>query len=112
MDERETITWTHEPWAAEETDRTRRRLEALARRPGVRLFFSTRSDRVLRDLDLLTVIAQNGEVVVTVALPGLEGHLAHRLEPEGASPQRRLAVVREMAKAGICTGVALDPNYC
>ncbi len=109
MDERKTIIWTHEPWAAEESGRTRRRLDALSRRPGVRLLFTTRTDRVLSDLDLLTLIAQNGDVVATVALPGLEELLARRLEPGGVSPQRRLAVVRELAKAGIRTGVALDP---
>ena len=69
----------------------------------------TKSALVLRDLDLLTDLAQHGLVSVTVSLTSLTNDIKRTLEPRTASPQARLRVIQHLAQAGIPVGVLLAP---
>jgi DNA repair photolyase len=69
----------------------------------------TKSALVLRDLDLLTDLAQHGLVSVTVSLTSLTNDIKRTLEPRTASPQARLRVIQELAQAGVPAGVLLAP---
>lgn len=73
------------------------------------LAVTTKSALVLRDLDLLGAMAADQCVAVQISIATLDGELARRLEPRAASPKRRLEVVRELAQAGISTGVLVSP---
>ena len=93
---------------------TRSCLRVFARRAaagdhGLRLSITTKSDLVLRDLDLLRVIAASNSLHVNLSLSTLDPDLARDLEPGAPSPQKRLHVLRTLAAEGIETGVFLMP---
>jgi len=93
---------------------TRSCLRVFARRAaaadrGMRLSLTTRSDLVLRDLDLLRVIAAGASLHVNLSFTTLDPDLARVLEPGAPSPQKRLHVLQTLAAEGIETGVFLMP---
>jgi DNA repair photolyase len=61
----------------------------------------TKSDRVLRDLDILAPMAARGLVHVGVSVTTLDPVLARRLEPRAPAPARRLKAIRGLADAGV-----------
>jgi DNA repair photolyase len=69
----------------------------------------TKGALILRDLDVLARLAADNLVAVMVSLTTLDDDLKRRMEPRTAGPQQRLSVVRELAQAGIPTGVMLAP---
>jgi DNA repair photolyase len=69
----------------------------------------TKSALVLRDMDLLTDLAQHQLVSVTISLTSLTNDIKRTLEPRTASPQARLRVIQQLAQAGIPVGVLLAP---
>ena len=87
---------------------TRSIVEVLARTRHP-LSVITRSPLILRDLDLLTDLARDGLVGVGVSITTLDADLKRTLEPRAASPQARLRAVRELAAAGVPTGVMVAP---
>jgi DNA repair photolyase len=87
---------------------TRSNLEAL-RQLGGPLAVVTRSARILRDLDVLVALAQEGRLRVFVAVGTLDAQTSHRLEPRADDPQARIEAIRRMARAGLHAGVLLTP---
>jgi DNA repair photolyase len=69
----------------------------------------TKGALVLRDLDLLRELAARNLVQVTVSVTTLDPELKRTLEPRTASPQARLRVVAELARAGVPVGVFAAP---
>ena len=69
----------------------------------------TKSDRILRDLDLLTRIHQKSKAVVQMTLTTLDENLCRKLEPNVATTRARFQVLMEMKRAGIPTVVWLCP---
>ncbi|HWT09443.1 MAG TPA: PA0069 family radical SAM protein, partial [Roseomonas sp.] len=69
----------------------------------------TKSAGVLRDLDILSGMAQRNLVRVCLSITTLDARLARIMEPRAASPERRLAAVRELAAAGIPAAVLAAP---
>lgn len=69
----------------------------------------TKSDLVLRDLDLLASMARDGLARVDISLTTLDRDLARRLEPRASAPHRRLAAMRTLAAAGVPVGVMAAP---
>jgi DNA repair photolyase len=87
---------------------TRSIVEVLAecRHP---LTITTKSNRVVRDLDLLTGMAEDGLVSVAVSVTSLDPMIARTLEPRAPQPKRRLEAVRQLAEAQIPVGVSIAP---
>ena len=87
---------------------TRSVLEVLAecRHP---LTITTKSDRVVRDLDLLAPMAAQGLAAVALSITTLDANLAMRLEPRAPTPARRLKAVAALAAAGVPVYVSLAP---
>ncbi|MEA3275085.1 MAG: PA0069 family radical SAM protein [Pseudomonadota bacterium] len=87
---------------------TRQILEVLAscRHPFA---ITTKSALVLRDLDLLAPMAEQGLCAVQISVTTLDPGLARRLEPRAVSPRRRLDTVRRLADAGVAVGVLVSP---
>ncbi len=79
---------------------------AAARHP---LFITTKSDRILRDIDLLAAMAQDGLVSVAISVTTLDPVLARRLEPRAPAPARRLAAIHALNAAGVPTQVNISP---
>lgn len=89
--------------------RTRSILEVFARQRGRHLGITTKSDLVLRDLDLLREIARGNVLAVNLTVTTLDEKLARLLEPRAPRPELRLAAVRKLSAAGICAGVYCKP---
>lgn len=88
---------------------TRAVLEELARHRGLELGISTKSNLVLRDVELLQEIARQNSVSVSVTITTLDVQLARILEPRAPRPDLRLEAVRQLSAAGISAGVSCAP---
>jgi hypothetical protein len=84
---------------------TRRCLEVLADAEFSAVVLS-RSDLVLRDLD---VLARLKRAAVGVSLPALDDVVLQRIEPRGVSVARRLEVLRQARAAGLTTFAVIQP---
>jgi DNA repair photolyase len=89
--------------------RTRSILEVFARERGRFLGITTKSDLVLRDLDLLKQIARANVLGVNITITTLDEKLARLLEPRAPRPSLRLETVRRLRQAGICASVFPNP---
>ncbi|MFK7914826.1 MAG: PA0069 family radical SAM protein [Pseudomonadales bacterium] len=87
---------------------TRRILQTLlAHRHPVTIV--TKGQGVLRDLDLLTALAELNLVKVMVSVTTLSLALKTRLEPRTASPNKRLAIMAALAEARVPVGAMIAP---
>lgn len=73
------------------------------------LVITTKSDRVVRDLDLLAPMAAKGLVAVALSVTSLVPRIAMTIEPRAPHPERRLTAVRRLADAGVPTFVNMAP---
>jgi len=73
------------------------------------LTITTKSDRVVRDLDLLVPMAAKGLVSVTLSVTSLDPVIARTLEPRAPHPEKRLAAVATLAAAGVPVFVSISP---
>lgn len=69
----------------------------------------TKSSLILRDLDILSELAERRLVNVMVSVTTLDEDLKRRLEPRTPSGRRRVATVRALREAGIPVGVLVAP---
>jgi DNA repair photolyase len=69
----------------------------------------TKSNLVLRDLDLLAPMAADGLVKVFVSVTTVDRSLARRMEPRAPTPERRLEAIEKLAAAGVPVGVMAAP---
>lgn len=70
---------------------------------------TTKSDRVVRDIDILAPMAAKGLATVCVSITSLDAGVARTVEPRAPTPERRLAAVAKLAEAGIPTYVSIAP---
>jgi len=73
------------------------------------LAITTKSDRVVRDIDILAPMAARGLATVCVSITSLDARIARTVEPRAPTPERRLAAVAKLAAAGIPTYVSIAP---
>ena len=87
---------------------TREVIEVLAdaRHP---LLITTKSDRILRELDLLTRMARDNLVHVAISVTTLDAKTARTLEPRAAAPAKRIAAIAALNAAGVPTQVNISP---
>ena len=87
---------------------TRRCLEIILEN-GFGVAIQTKSDRILRDIDLLSEINRSAKCVVQMTLTTYDDNLCKILEPNVCNTKRRIEVLEEMRKNGIPTIVWLTP---
>jgi DNA repair photolyase len=87
---------------------TRQCIEVLAETDHP-LMITTKSDRVIGDLDLLGPMAAKGLVSVMISVTSLDPKLAMTLEPRAPTPRRRLAAIRALADVGVPVQVSVSP---
>ncbi len=87
---------------------TRGCLELLAecRHP---VAITTKSDRILRDLDLLAPMAEQGLAAVMISVTTLDPRIARTLEPRAPHPEKRIAAIARLAAAGVPVFASLAP---
>ena len=86
-----------------------RRALALADRYGFGFTLITKSDRVLRDIDLLKAINDKTKCVVQMTLTTYDEALCRKLEPNVCTTKARAAALKKLHEAGIPTVVWLSP---
>ena len=92
----------------EELGLTRKCLETICKY-GFGAAIQTKSDRILRDIDLLEEINKRARCVVQVTLTTWDEGLCGILEPNVCNTQRRVEVLEKMRERGIPTVVWLTP---
>ena len=91
-----------------ELEMTRKCLEII-HRYGFGLAIQTKSDRILRDIDLLDDINKDTKCVVQMTLTTYDDKLCSILEPNVCNTKRRLEVLKMMQERGIPTIVWITP---
>ncbi len=103
-----TATDPYQP-AEREFGATRAILKKMAEREGLSLSITTKSDQVVRDIDLLQKISGRSSLTIHVTVTTVRTRLARMLEPRAPRPDLRLAAVRKLREAGINVGVNAMP---
>src|SRR5580692_9918236 len=88
---------------------TRGILEEFVRHRGLELGIVTKSNLIVRDLDLLREVSRNNALSVHITVTTLNVELARILEPRAPRPDLRMEAVREISEAGINVGVSCSP---
>ena len=73
------------------------------------LMIVTKSDLVVRDLDILGPMAAKGLAKVALSVTTLDPDLTRRMEPRCPRPEKRLAAIQACREAGVPTGVLVAP---
>ena len=89
--------------------RTRAILEVFARERGRHIGMITKSDLIVRDIDLMKEIARANVFGVHITITTLDPKLARLLEPRAPRPRAAAGSRAETAEAGIVVGVNPNP---
>jgi DNA repair photolyase len=103
-----TATDPYQP-AEREYGVTRACLEELAKREGLSISVITKSNQIVRDIDLFKKIAERSELSLNITITTLRARLARLLEPRAPRPDLRIAAVRQLREAGLRVGVSASP---
>jgi DNA repair photolyase len=88
---------------------TRTILEELTRHSGLEIGIVTKSNLILRDIDLLQRVAKPNRLFVNITITTLNVDLARILEPRAPRPDLRLGAMQELNQAGLTAGVICAP---
>jgi DNA repair photolyase len=69
----------------------------------------TKSQLVLRDLDVLSELAARGLARAAISVTSLDRKLSRVMEPRAAAPHRRIEVIRQLSAAGVPVTVMTAP---
>jgi DNA repair photolyase len=70
---------------------------------------TTKSDRVLRDLDIIAPAAKLGIASVAISVTSLDPKIHRTLEPRAPAARKRLAAVKTLTDAGVPAYVSVAP---
>lgn len=87
---------------------TKKSLEVI-KEYGFGALVLTKSDLVLRDLQLFKAINQNYKAILQMTITTFDDELCKKIEPQTALTSRRFQVLEEFVKNGIEIGVWLSP---
>jgi len=88
---------------------TRGLLQEFARHRGFELGIVTKSNLILRDIDLLREVALHNRLSIHVTVTTMNVELARILEPRAPRPDLRIDAVRHLSDAGLNVGVSSSP---
>ena len=88
---------------------TRGVLDEFARHRGFELGIVTKSNLVVRDVDLLREVSRNNTLSIHITITTLNVELARILEPRAPRPDLRLDAVRQLSEAGLSVGISSSP---
>jgi len=69
----------------------------------------TKSASIVRDIDILSSMAQRGLVKAALSITTLDRKLARTMEPRASTPEKRLEALRLLSEAGVPTVVVVAP---
>jgi DNA repair photolyase len=88
---------------------TRGILEEFARHEGFHVGIITKSNLILRDIEVLQAVARRNRLSVHMTVTTLDVELARILEPRAPRPDLRLEAIARLNEAGIRVGVSGSP---
>jgi DNA repair photolyase len=88
---------------------TRALMEEFARHEGLSLGLVTKSDLIVRDIDLLQQISARNRLSIHVTITTTDTTLSRILEPRAPRPDLRFSAVKKLVAAGISTSVNCAP---
>ena len=92
----------------EHLELTRKALELIKQyKFGVSI--DTKSDLILRDLDLLKEISLNNNVIIKISITTYDDSLAKKIEPHVISSTKRFEVLKKLRENGLYAGVLMTP---
>jgi DNA repair photolyase len=103
-----TATDPYQP-AEREYGVTRSCLEELAKREGLSVSIITKSNQIVRDIDVLQRISERSNLGIDITITTLRAGLTRLLEPRAPRPDLRLAAVKQLREAGLAVGVSASP---
>src|SRR5689334_15502609 len=103
-----TATDPYQP-AEREYGVTRACLEELAKKEELSVSIITKSDQIVRDIDVLKRINERSNLSIDITITTLRTRLARMLEPRAPRPDLRLAAVKQLTEAGLAVGVSASP---
>src|SRR5438445_601299 len=103
-----TATDPYQP-AEREYGVTRACLVELAKREGLSISIITKSDQIVRDIDVLQRIADRSDLAIDITITTLRTRLARMLEPRAPRPDLRLTALKQLTEAGLAVGVSASP---
>jgi len=69
----------------------------------------TKSALVVRDVDILSRMAERGLAKVALSVTTLDRRLARTMEPRAATPAKRLEAIKTLSEAGVPTSIMAAP---
>jgi DNA repair photolyase len=88
---------------------TRSILEELGLHRGLEIGIVTKSDLVVRDIDILLRVAEHNVLSVSLTITTLNGKLARILEPRAPRPDLRIQALAKLTQVGLTAGVICAP---
>lgn len=73
------------------------------------LNITTKSDLILRDIEILKKINSHSEVIISLTITTLDDRLAKLIEPGSPPTSRRFEVLKELSDAGLYCGITFMP---
>ena len=92
----------------EKLELTRNALKLISKY-GFGVSIDTKSDLILRDIDLLQEISQNNSVIIKISVTTTDDELAKKLEKNVPSSTRRFEVLKKLREADLYAGLLLTP---
>src|SRR5271170_3432292 len=86
-----------------------RRILEVLERAGHPVGIVTKSNLVVRDIDILARMAKRNLVRVGISVTTMDAKLSRVMEPRAPTPPRRLEAVKQLAEAGVPTSVMVAP---
>ena len=88
---------------------TRSIMEELALHSGLNIGVVTKSQLILRDIDVLCKIGERNSLFINMTVTTVDAGLARLLEPRAPRPDLRLDAVHQLNAAGVDAGVICAP---
>lgn len=81
----------------------------LIQRHGFGLSLETKSDLIVRDIDIFKAIQKNQNILLKMTITCTSDELAKKIEPNVSLPSERFAAIKQMSDAGLFVGVLFAP---
>lgn len=76
---------------------------------GFGVSIATKSDLIVRDLDILQSIKRHSPVLVKITITTWEDEICNKIEPSVARPSKRFDAIKALTERGIYVGILLMP---
>lgn len=81
----------------------------LIKKYGYGVSIDTKSDLVLRDIDVLKEIQENNNVIVKITITTPHDELSKKIEPYAPPSSKRFKAIKELTDVGIFAGIMMNP---